>query len=69
MCFQGQLACTLDVVVAIAWALMNRDAVASEKLLQRQVSLFWRRYAEWEAYVARSGLLLPKLFGRGLLKT
>jgi hypothetical protein len=43
MCFQRQLGSPFDVVVATAWALMNRDSVVSQQLLERQVSLFRRR--------------------------
>ena len=43
MCFEGQLGRALDVVVAASGALMNRDSVAPQELLQRQVSLFRRR--------------------------
>ena len=39
MCFEGQLGGPFDVVVAAAGALMNRDPVASQEPLQRQVSL------------------------------
>ena len=39
MCFQGQLGSPFDVVVASACALMDRDPVASQELLERQVSL------------------------------
>ena len=43
MCFEGQLGSPFDVVVAAAWALMDRDPVASQELLQRQVILRGRR--------------------------
>ena len=39
MCFERQVIGAFDVVVATAWALMDRDPVASQELLERQVSL------------------------------
>jgi len=39
MCFQGQLGSPFDVVLATAWAVVDRDPVASQGLLERQVCL------------------------------